>query len=84
MELIFELGEGEVVRMHIGTFFGIYDLNILTKSKGKIILAFDEEPIDLIEQSPASNASPVPKKSIIYENDHSIGENESECVKEDE
>jgi len=60
MEHTFELRKGEVVRMHIGTFFGIYDLNIRTISAGKIIPVFDEEPVDLID-NPDTNAPPVPK-----------------------
>lgn len=49
MKQEFMVENNGVVRMHIGEFFGVYDLNIRANSPIKITLEYDKEPTDLIE-----------------------------------
>ena len=45
----YEFQPGDVLRLHIGAFFGVSDLQLRFKSKARLLIEADEEPIDLLK-----------------------------------
>jgi len=45
-----ELEKGDILSIHVGHFFGTYEYKVRANGRMKVIVEFEKEPTDLLEE----------------------------------